>query len=205
MKNFQQNLRNKPTLFLIIGILVLIIGVPAGLYGLTLNGGASLGGVLILIGIIAFIPFLVIDRILVNRIKPLKLSIFELILILIFLMLNYSSKSKIVVDLTDYKHDYFVVIFNDGNLKNSEFNWSFPFNKKAEHNDKSIIIPAEFKDKYQIDIEIPKSWSGTRMNPDRVNDIGLRIYTSSKTKLNRTEIDSLAEKEIKIIANNGNR
>ena len=40
------------------------------------------------------------------------------------------------------------------------------------------------------------------MNPDRVNDIGLRIYTSSKTKLNRTEIDSLAVKEIRTVGNN---
>ncbi|WP_139856788.1 hypothetical protein [Aequorivita sinensis] len=201
MQNFQQNLKNKPTLFLIIGIVVLIIGIPAGLYGLTLNGGASLGGVLILIGVIAFIPFLVIDRILVNRIKPLKLSIYEFILIVIFLIFNSSLKRKIVVDLTDYKNDYFVVVFNDGNLKNSELNWSFPFNKKVKYNSKSIIIPAEFKDKYQIDIEIPKSWSGTRMNPDRINDIGLKIYTSANTKLNRTEIDSLAAKEIKTVGN----
>ena len=120
MQNFQQNLKNKPTLFLIIGIVVLIIGIPAGLYGLTLNGGASLGGALILIGVIAFIPFFVIDRILVNRIKPLKLSIYEFILIVIVLIFNSSQKRKIVVDLTDYKNDYFVVVFNDGNLKNSE-------------------------------------------------------------------------------------
>ena len=201
MQNFQQNLKNKPTLFLIIGIVVLIIGIPAGLYGLTLNGGASLGGVLILIGVITFIPFFVIDRILVNRIKPLKLSIYEFILIVIVLIFNSSLKRKIVVDLTDYKNDYFVVVFNDGNLKNSELNWSFPFNKKVEYNSNAIIIPVEFKDKYQIDIEIPKSWSGTRMNPDRINDIGLKIYTSADTKLTRTEIDSLAAKEIKTVGN----
>ena len=202
MQKFQQNLKNKPTLFLIVGILVLIIGIPAGLYGLTLNGGGSLGGVLILFGVIAFLPFLVIDRILVNRIKPLKLSIFELVLIAIILLINSSTNKKIVIDLTDYKNDYFVVVFNEGNLKNSELNWSFPFNKKAEYNSNSIIISAEFKGKYQIDIKTPKGWSGTRMNPDRINDIGLRIYTSSKTKLNQTEIDSLAEKEIKTVGNN---
>ena len=201
MQNFQQNLKNKPTLFLIIGIIVLIVGVPAGLYGLTLNGGASLGGVLILIGVITFIPFFVIDRILVNRIKPLKLSIYELILIVVILIFNSSLKRKIVVDLTDYKNDYFVVVFNNGKLKNSELNWSFPFNKKVEYNSNAIIIPVEFKDKYQIDIEIPKSWSGTRMNPDRINDIGLKIYTSADTKLTRTEIDSLAAKEIKTVGN----
>ena len=199
MQYFKENLKNKPTLFLIIGIIVLIIGIPAGIYGLTLNGGASLGGVLILIGVVAFMPFLAIDRILVKRIKPLKLSIFELILSAIALLFYSSDNKKLVVDLTEYQSDYFVIVYNDGNLKNSEINWSFPFNKKVEYNSNSIIIPAEFQSKYRLDIETPKNWSGTRMNPDRIDNIGLRIYTSGKTKLNRTEIDSLATIEIKTV------
>jgi len=64
---------------------LLVIGIPTGLYGLTLNGGASLGGVLILSGVFIFLPFLVMDRILVNQIKPFKLSVYELIFILIIL------------------------------------------------------------------------------------------------------------------------
>jgi len=85
MQNFKQSLKNKLTLFLLIGIIIFIIGIPAGIYGLTLTGGASLGGVLILSGVIIFFPFLVLDRILVNHIKPLKLSMFELIFSLIIL------------------------------------------------------------------------------------------------------------------------
>ena len=201
MKNFKQNLRNKPTLFLIVGIFVLFIGIPSGIYGLTLNGGASLGGALILVGVFVFLLILVIDRILVNKIRPLKLSIFELILTGIVLLLYLSDNKKIVVDLTEYKGDYFVVVYNNGNLENSKLNWNFPFNKKAELNSNSIIIPAEFKDNYQIDIKTPKNWSGWRMNPDRINNISLKIYTSRKIKLNRTEIDSLAKKEIKTVGN----
>jgi len=79
-------LKYKPTLFLIVGIIILIIGIPFGLYALTLNGGRSLGGVLVLLGVAIFLPFLIIDRILVNRINPLKLSIFELILSVITLL-----------------------------------------------------------------------------------------------------------------------
>ncbi|WP_035086358.1 hypothetical protein [Aquimarina latercula] len=69
-----------------IGIIVFALGIPSGIYGLTLNGGASLGGVLILSGVILFIPFFIIDRILVKQIKPLKLSILELIFSLIILL-----------------------------------------------------------------------------------------------------------------------
>ncbi|WP_405205259.1 hypothetical protein [Aquimarina sp. LLG6339-5] len=86
MENIEQNSKNKPTLFLILGILVFAFGIPLGIYGLTLNGGASLGGVLILSGVILFIPFFIIDRILVKQIKPLKLSILELIFSLIILL-----------------------------------------------------------------------------------------------------------------------
>lgn len=86
LNNFNYNLKYKPTLFLIVGIIILIIGIPFGLYALTLNGGGSLGGVLVLLGVAIFLPFLIIDRILVNRISPLKLSIFELILSVITLL-----------------------------------------------------------------------------------------------------------------------
>jgi len=85
MRKIIRNIKNKPTLFLILGIVLLVIGIPAGLYGLTLTGGASLGGVLILSGVLIFLPFLLVDRILVSQIKPLKLSVYELIFILIIL------------------------------------------------------------------------------------------------------------------------
>lgn len=102
MKNFKQNLRNKPTLFLIVGVLVLFIGIPFGIYGLTLNGGASLGGVLVLLGVFICIPFIVIDRILVNKIKPAKLSIYELIFLGIVLIFYLSDNKKLYVDLTEW-------------------------------------------------------------------------------------------------------
>ncbi len=115
MKNFKQNLKNKPTLFLIIGIFIFIVGIQYGIYGLTLNGGASLGGVLVLLGVFIFIPFLAIDRILVNKIKPFKLSIYELIFIGVVLLFYLSDNNKLYIDLTESKSEYFVVIYNNGN------------------------------------------------------------------------------------------
>ncbi|QXP80312.1 MULTISPECIES: hypothetical protein [Winogradskyella] len=201
MKNFKQNLKNKPTLFLIIGIFVLFIGIPFGVYGLTLNGGASLGGVLVLLGVFIFFPFLVIDRILVNKIKPIKLSIFEFLFIGIVLIFYLSNNKKLYVDLSEYNSEYFVVIYNNGDLKNSELNWSFPINKKIKPKNNSIIIPEVYKRKYQIKVETPIKWHGSSMNPDKVNNISLRIYTDGKTKLNRSEKDSLAKQEIMIMGN----
>jgi len=105
--------------------------------------------------------------------------------------------------LTYYKSEYFVVIYNNGNLENSELNWSFPFNKNAKLNKNSITVPAKHKGNYQVELKTPRNWKGWRMNPDRINGISLKIYTSIKTKLNQKEIDSLAKVEINTVSNYG--
>ena len=201
MKRFKQKLRNKPTLFLIVGILVLLIGIPFGIYKISLNNSASLGGVLVLTGVFICIPFLVIDRVLVNKIKPIKLSIFELTFIGVVLLFYFSDNKKLYIDLTEYKSEYFVIIYNKGKLKNSELNWNFPLNKNVELNKNSIIIPAEYKGNYQYKIKEPKNWKGWTMNPDRINEISLEIYTNNKAKLNQQEIDSLVKMEIITVGN----
>ncbi|WP_339625039.1 hypothetical protein [uncultured Winogradskyella sp.] len=86
MKNFNANFKDKPTLFLILGIFVLLVGIPFGIYALTFSGGASLGGLIVLLAVFAFVPFLVIDRILVNTINTIRLSVYELIFSVIILL-----------------------------------------------------------------------------------------------------------------------
>ena len=79
----------KPTFFSILSVIGIIIGIPFGLYGLTLSGGASLGGVLILGGVIGLVILLAIDRALASTITPKKLSIYELIISIAFLMIYF--------------------------------------------------------------------------------------------------------------------
>ena len=78
----------------------------------------------------------------------------------IVLIFYLSDNKKLYIDLTEYNTEYFVVIYNNGNLKNSELNWNFPFNKKIKPNNNSIIIPEEYKEKYQIKVETPRKWYG---------------------------------------------
>ena len=80
----------KSTIFSIFSIIGIILGIPYGLYGLTLNGGASLGGTLVLLGVFILVLILVIDRGIVSYVNPFRLSLIELIIaILIFLIYNY--------------------------------------------------------------------------------------------------------------------
>lgn len=74
----------KPTLFSILSIIGIILGIPLGLYNLTLSGGASLGGILILGAVMILAGILGIDRALVSKIDPIKLSMIEFIAAVIF-------------------------------------------------------------------------------------------------------------------------
>jgi len=74
----------KITLFSILGIIGIVIGIPSAVYGLTLKGGESLGGKLILIGVLFLIVILLIDRLLVQYIKPLYVTIFEVLVLILF-------------------------------------------------------------------------------------------------------------------------
>lgn len=81
----------KPTLFSIVSILGIIVGIPIGIYGLTLDGGRSLGGSLVLVGVMILIIILAIDRGIVEKVKPLRLSLIELILSIIVIIIYECS------------------------------------------------------------------------------------------------------------------
>ncbi len=67
-----------PTFFSVISIIGIIVGIPVGIYGLTLTGGASLIGEVILAIVIGLFILLVIDRVLASLFDPKKISIIEL-------------------------------------------------------------------------------------------------------------------------------
>jgi hypothetical protein len=81
----------KSTLFSILSILGIIVGIPYGIYGLTLDGGQSLAGSLVLVGVMILIVILAIDRGIVEKVKPLKLSLIELILSVIVITIYQCS------------------------------------------------------------------------------------------------------------------
>ena len=75
-----RKLFQKPTLFLFVCILAIVVGIPYGIYAFTLDGGAMLGGVIMIGWVVLFSIILGIDRIAVGYVKPLILSIIELVL-----------------------------------------------------------------------------------------------------------------------------
>ncbi len=92
MKDFTDFLFLKPTLFSVLGILLLVIGIPSGIYGLTLKGGSSLGGTLILIGCLLIGVIFIIDRVIVQFVNQKKVNIFESIILFLFIIYYFAIK-----------------------------------------------------------------------------------------------------------------
>jgi hypothetical protein len=187
----------KPTFFSILSIIAIIVGIPYGIYGLTLNGGASLGGVLILIGVFIAIIILAIDRGIVSKIKPLKLTIIEILLTITFLVISQYQNKEIIIDLENYKENYFVVIYNNGKLKNSEIVYKMLFDKKCKVEKNYVVIPNEIKSEFRTKIISPKKWKSLEMRYDKINNYEIEFYNSELREIKENEIKLIVEKQIK--------
>ena len=155
--DFRKLYRN-PTLIFILSIIFLAVGIPYGIYGLTLDGGASLGGVLIIIAdIIVFIIFRV-DRVLAKKIQPVRLSFYELGILIIGISIYIYSNRKIIVEIENEKVEYLLVIENPGDLENDKTTIEFPINKKILTKRNTVIVNKMVKD---IDFIIEADWNNS--------------------------------------------
>ncbi len=189
----------KPTLFSILSIIGIVIGIPFGIYELTLNGGRSLGGVLLLIGVFFLVLVLAMDRVLVSKIKPLKLSLFELLFAVLILGFHQTSTKRAFVDLDDYKENYFILIYNNGDLKDSKVAFKFMFNKEVEPNKYYVVIPKNIKNEFDISVSLPKSWNSSEMRPEYINGYKVEFYNSEKKVFKEYEINAIVKKLLRNI------
>ena len=185
---------SKPTLIFILSSILLLIGIPYGIYGLTLDGGASLGGVLILMADFVIFIALLIDRAIVNKIPPKRLSIYEFVFLVICIMIYSYSQRKLIVDIENDNVEYLLVIENPGDLNNNETHWEFPFNKRISTPKGIVIIDKMTKD---IDFKINADWNSSyyynRYEFEKYPKVIFFCKTSLdfKRDMNQNRIDSL--------------
>ena len=153
-----KNVIQKPTIFLVLGIIIVSIGLPFGIYGLTLSGGASLGGTLILIGVFITLIFLVIDRILVRFINQKKLNIIELIFLLVVSTIYLYQNRSIEIEQLNQESEFMIVIENNGKLENDSYKYKFPFNKKIQTHNNFVIVENLPQG---IDVKTPNRWNNS--------------------------------------------
>ncbi len=188
---------SKPTLVSIIGLIIIVIGIPYGLYGLTLNGCSSLGGVLILFAVFITFIVLIFDRLLVSKIGQRNLSIVEFFILAIVIIFYSYSKRNLIIELENQKTNYFVLIENDGSFVNTELNYKFPFDKFLISKGNSAVINSISKNYHQLELDYPKDWNGLTMKPGKFKNINVQIYMNSGVDFTETQIDSLISNEVK--------
>lgn len=191
-----KTLTTKPTLFLIIGIIIISIGLPLGIYTLTLEGAKAMVGIFILFQAFATFIIVIIDRKIVKHVDNKKLSLYELGVLILLLSLYLYNNQQLKISFLNPKDDYVLVVRNPGNLTNDTFKRQFPFNKDISTTNNIIIISKEDIDSY-YDINLPKSWNGVFYYGiykfDKYPEV--RLYCRPgcyiKDSINNTLIDSL--------------
>ena len=203
MTEMQKIIFTKPTIISILGLIIMLIGLPYGIYGLTLDGGSSLGGVLILIGVIIVLFIYIADRVASEKINIKKLNIIEIAIITTFVLIFSFTNREVIFDISKNESNYFVLIENNGNFRNSELKYSFPFDKKIILKNNYAVIGSIENNYQRINVEESNKWNGLQMQPWPINKVNIQFYSNPNVEFDEKEIDSIIKKEIKTAVNSG--
>lgn len=201
MSKFFKDLFRRPTVFAILGLILIAIGFPSGLHGLTLDGGASLGGALILVGTVITAVIVGLDRFFISSLPLKKVNIIESTILLLGLTFLSFSEREIIIDLTKKDIEYFIIFENNGTLTNSELEYSFPFNKKLNFKNNSSVINSISENFQRLEVESPQHWAKQRMQPWNLGELKARFYSNGDLRFSPSKIDSLMMQEFKNVAN----
>lgn len=184
----------KPTLILILTSILLLLGIPYGIYGLTLDGGASLGGALILMADFVIFIALLIDRAIVKIIPPIRLSIYEFAFLVLGITIYLYSQRRTFVDINNEKVEYLLIIENPGNLICDETQLEFPFNKRISTPKGIVIVDKMTKNiDFNINADWNKSYYYNRYEFEKYPRVTFycKPNTNFKTNMSENLIDSL--------------
>ena len=120
----------KITLFLVLGLLIIVLGIPYAFYLNRRDVTGMAVGVQIVLILVA-VAAITLDRLAVRVMAPGWLSAFELVLLLaVGGWYSYSSRSRIL-DLSANPSPYFIVIWAKNPVSTLVFRYRFPFDSVA--------------------------------------------------------------------------
>ena len=180
----------KPTIFSIVGFLIIIIGIPFGIYASTQEGFAAMLGLIIFVYVFVAVVLLLFDRQLVKRISLLKVNIIELFISLVVICFYLFSNPQLIVNITNENIDYLLVIENPGNLENDKLNNFIPSNRSIDTDKNYVIIKKTPK---EIEFSTSADWDGVFYYNTFEFEKYQKVTLFSKYKMEVTEkfIDSL--------------
>jgi hypothetical protein len=188
-------IKNKPTFFFIIGLITIIISIPSFIYIIRLNGGASLGAIFPMYAILISIPLIALDRFIVKMIKPIFLSIIEVIIVLIVIgYFKYENKT-VVIDMDEGNQQYLLIKYDTCGYNINELPHLGLFNKRIKiYKDEFLIINRNSLSSYDVRINPPKNWKGYGYKSSGdIYDCKFDFYTGciGTTNVRLDEMDSI--------------
>ena len=161
----------KPTLVSVLSMLAIVAGIVVAIIefssGRKESGMAA--GIVLSAVFVAFVC-LIVDRILVRFIKPLPLSVVELVLIVAIRLYFLYDDRALYVNLKNYKWDYFVLIHSDKKMENSGTKKGFLFDNELIPSSKHAMVDLNLRYDNRIRVKnAPKSW--TSYSPGYIEEV----------------------------------
>ena len=198
MKKIKDFFLSNPTIFSILCISIILIGIPYGIYGLRGEGFDRLGGTYILFGSFLAFILLLIDRVLIKYVAQKTLNYIQLAIIIIAVISNSYSHKKIVLDIESISSDYFILIENDGSMQNSKLEYVFPFSKKLIYEDNHAVIKSFDTQLRDIQVVSPVAWEGYIMTSQNSDGKQIQFFKHSNIEMDQKSMDSVMRSEIEL-------
>jgi len=196
-------LLRKATVFSILCPLLIIVLIPYSLYsfwrGFSENDWMSAYVFLIGFATATVLSILwVLDRLLVNFVRPVVLSAIELILIsILFLWVGYSNR-KLIIDASASSAQSFIVAYTIDDTLSEKTDYVFPFAEKITISDRNYVILSDTyranKFSFPVVFQPPAIWTGYQ-TPGMIFDVpdnrftDLDIYLASDEQVLSLSLD----------------
>ncbi|MBC8151343.1 MAG: hypothetical protein H7Z72_00365 [Bacteroidetes bacterium] len=191
-------LSQKITTFLVVGLLVILIGTPVGLFKLTRGGSDGVAGSYLLLFALAALLLVLLDRFLVNHIPAGWLSAIELVALLAGYGYISSDSRATTVDISANPSPYFVLIWAKNPADAAPLRRVFPFNKTITVSDTNVIW-LDYREFPVTTVTVPASWDGTQSRGVSQTDARIEsayVYVPASRPITAAEADSLVRQVI---------
>lgn len=191
-------LPQKITTFLIVGLLVIVIATPVGLYKVTRSGTEGIEGIYLLLFAGAALLLLLVDRFLVNYLPMGWLSAGELVILLMgYGYIAYDSRTT-TVDISANPAPYFVLVWVRNPADATPLRRVFPFDKTVIVSDTNLVR-LDCREFPLTTVIVPARWEGSQSRGVTLTDPRFEsayLYAPSSRTITAAEADSLIRQRI---------
>lgn len=150
----------KLTVLLVLGALVVLVGIPAGLYQLSRGGTDGIVGAYLLVSVLIALLLIGLDRLSLRFVEARTLSVIELALVLtIGLWYAYANRTT-TLDLSGHASPYFAVVWTSEASLAEKPVYRFPFDNVIRVTDKPFVC-LDQREFDRLNVILPTSWRGS--------------------------------------------